>query len=159
MKKLLLLLSICVLTTLFTQAQTNDSTSTLTQASARKFTRGDSLYLAKVNSSGNIMIAAGVGLCGAGGYLVYNGYRVYTSAPVGTTPGQQEESKNQNRKQGTIYLAVGGIAIAGGLVLTAIGAKNKVEFKRMKKRMGQQEKVEFQGGILDNGNLGVALRF
>lgn len=158
MKKLLFLLSICVLTTLFAQAQTSDSTAA-NQAPARKFTRGDSLYLAKLNSSGNIMIAAGVGLCGAGGYLVYNGYRVYTSSPVGTTPGQQEESKNQNRKQGTIYLAVGGIAIAGGVILTAFGAKNKVEFKRMKKRMGQQEKVEFQGGILDNGNLGVALRF
>lgn len=159
MKKLLFLFSICVLTSLFTQAQTSDSTATLSQTPARKFTRGDSLYLAKLNSSGNIMIAAGVGLCGAGGYLVYNGYRVYTSSPVGTTPGQQDESERQNHKQGTAYLAVGGIAIAGGVILTAFGAKNKVEFKRIKKRMGQPEKVEFQGGILDNGNLGVALRF
>lgn len=155
MKRLFLLLTICVLTTMLAQAQTTDSTATVTQApAARKFTRGDSLYLAKLNSSGNIMIAAGVGLSGAGGYLIYNGHKVYTT-PIdqNATAGQQQESERQNRKQGTIYMAVGGVCIAGGLVLTALGAKNKVEFKKQKKRM------TLQSGLLDNGNLGLALTF
>lgn len=155
MKRLLFLISICIFTTLFAQAQTADSTAATSQAAkARAFTRGDSLYLAKLNSSGNIMIAAGVGLSGAGAYLIYNGHKVYTT-PIDTklTPGQQEESERQNHKQGTIYMAVGGVCIAGGLVLTALGAKNKVEFKKLKKRM------TLQSGLLDNGNLGLALTF
>lgn len=159
MKRLLLICLMCALTIAYTQAQNADTTMATKAVPTSGLTRGDSLYLAKLNSGSNIMLALGVGLCGAGGYLVYNGYRVYTSTPVGDTPGQQEESERQNHKQGTIYLAVGGIAIAGGIVLTALGAKNKIEFKRTKRHLEDKRKLELQGGILDNGKLGIALRF
>lgn len=159
MKHLFILLILCM-ASFATYAQT-DSTAAKAQTAPRTLTRGDSLMLAKMNSSGNIMIAAGVGLCGAGGYLLYNGIRVYKSSPSGTTPSQQQESERQNTKQGTIYMAVGGVCIAGGIVLTALGARNKVEFKRMKKYMASQRqtKAVLQGGWLDSGNLGLALTF
>ncbi|MBP7388987.1 MAG: hypothetical protein KA841_01210, partial [Chitinophagales bacterium] len=61
--------------------------------------------------------------------------------------------KKRNQRQGIIYLAAGGVGIAGGIILTAFGAKNKVEFKQRKRMM------EMQGGLLDNGRLGLALNF
>lgn len=130
------------------QAQTN-TTGTNTATS----THTDSLYLAKLNSNGNLMIAGGVGLCAAGGFLVYQGVRVYNAGLTGKTPDEQTTEQQRNHKQGTAYLVGGGVALAGGIVLTAFGARNKLEFKKGKKRL------ELQGGILDNGHLGLALNF
>ncbi len=160
MKHLFFILFLCI-ASIAAHAQTDSSTAT-TQTAPRTLTRGDSLMLARTNSTGNILIAAGVGLCGAGGYLVYNGYKVYTTSidpKLGAS--QQQEAERQNHKQGTIYMAVGGVCIAGGIICTALGAKNKVEFKRMKKYMQQQPttKAILQGGWLDSGNLGLALTF
>lgn len=129
------------------------------QQPKREYTRRDSVYTARLNSSGNLMIAAGIGLCGIGSYLVYQGHNVYTTdpgLPVNATPQQisvRDSEIDRNHKQGTIYYAVGGVAIAGGIILTAFGARNKVEFKQRKRMM------ELQGGILDNGRLGLALNF
>jgi hypothetical protein len=60
---------------------------------------------------------------------------------------------NRTKKQGTIYLAAAGVGIAGGIVLTAFGARNKVEFKRRKNAMNADL------GILPNGQIGFALNF
>lgn len=126
-----------------------DSTSVVAPS---KYTHADSVFLAKLNSNGNIMIAAGVGLTGVGGYLIYQGNKIYNSkaAPGSSTPAQDE---SRNKRQGTIYLAAGGAAIAGGIVLAAFGIRNKVEFKHRKKMMS------IQGGLLDNGQLGALLTF
>lgn len=118
----------------------------------RKFTRSDSLYLVKLNNSGNLMIAGGVGLCGVGSYLIYQGTKVYKSLPAPNSTSYQDDI-NRNHRQGIIYMAAGGIGIAGGIVLTAFGARNKIDFKRGMKRM------QLQTGILDNGSLGFALNF
>lgn len=98
------------------------------------------------------MIAAGVGLCGVGGYLIYQGNKVYTTAaPANSVDPSSDIARNH--KQGIIYYAAGGVAIAAGIILTAFGAKNKVEFKQRKRLM------ELQSGMLDNGHLGLALNF
>jgi hypothetical protein len=132
------------------QAQTDSSL--VKKAEPRAYTHYDSVRLSKLNSSGNLMIAGGVGLCVAGGYLLYQGNKVYTTNPsVGST--NPSEETNRNHRQGTIYYVAGGIAAAGGILLTAFGARNKVEFKRQKRMM------ELQGGILDSGHLGLALNF
>lgn len=113
------------------------------------FTKADTLYMAKLNSTGNLMIAGGVGLNIAGGYLIYQGVKVYTSK----LPNQTPEEEQRNKRQGIIYWAAGGVAVAGGMVLTALGARNKVEFKR------RQRLMQLQGGILPNGMAGLALSF
>lgn len=125
------------------------------QKQAKQYTHRDSIYLAKLNTNGNLMIAGGVGLCGAGSYLIYQGQKIYTALPEGTPPGTAiyTEEKQRNQRQGIIYLAAGGLGIAGGIILTAFGAKNKIEFKQRKRMM------ELQGGILDNGSIGLALAF
>jgi hypothetical protein len=127
-------------------------TDTLAAKSAMPASKRDSVYMARLNSSGNLMIAGGIGLCGVGGYLIYEGVKVYNTAPApnSTDPASDTE---RNHKQGTIYLACAGISIAGGVVLTAFGARNKVFFKQHQKLMS------LQGGLLDNGNLGLALNF
>lgn len=131
----------------------------LSRQPKRQYTSRDSLYNNRLNSSGNLMIAGGVGLCVAGGYLVYQGYNVYTTKPglpQNPTPEQisiRDSEIARNHKQGTIYYAVSGVALAGGIILTAFGARNKVEFKQRKRMM------ELQSGILDNGQLGLALNF
>lgn len=117
----------------------------------RSYTHRDSVYMAKLNSNGNLMIAGGVGLCAVGGYLIYEGNKVYTTKSTSAVDPSGENARN--RKQGTIYYAAGGIAIAAGIIVTALGAKNKVEFKQRKHLM------ELQSGILDNGSLGLALNF
>ena len=116
-----------------------------------KYSRSDSMYLVKLNNSGNLMIAGGVGLCGVGSYLIYQGTKVYSSKP--TNSATYQEDIDRNHRQGIIYMTAGGIGIAGGIILTAFGVKNKVEFKRGMKRM------QLQSGILDNGNLGMAFMF
>ncbi len=128
------------------------SDSSLAQPLPPVYTRYDSIHLQKLNSSGNLMIAAGVGLCAAGSYLVYQGHKVYSTAPFPNSTNPAEETA-RNHRQGTIYYVAAGIGLAGGVILVALGARNKVEFKRRKKMM------ELQSGILDNGNLGVALKF
>lgn len=127
----------------------SDSTNA---ATTPKYTHADSVFLAKLNSNGNIMIAAGVGLTGVGGYLIYQGNKIYNSkaTPGSSTPAQDE---TRNKRQGTIYLAAGGAAIAGGIVLAAFGIRNKVEFKNRKKIMS------VQSGLLENGQLGALLTF
>ncbi len=143
MKHLLFLILFSAFATVVS-AQTD---STAVKKTPRTYTHRDSVYIAKLNSNGNLMIAAGVGLCGIGGYLVYQGHNVYTTKSA--TAGENE----RNRKQGTIYYVAAGVGIAAGIILTALGAKNKVEFKQRKRVM------EMQSGILDNGRLGLALNF
>jgi len=131
----------------FTIVVSAQSDSSTVKKSHRDYTHRDSVYMAKLNSNGNLMIAGGVGLCGIGGYLIYQGHSVYTTKSA--VAGENE----RNRKQGTIYYVASGVGIAGGIILTALGAKNKVEFKQRKRLM------EMQSGILDNGRIGVALNF
>jgi hypothetical protein len=126
---------------LFADAQTGNT-----------YSKRDSVQLAKLNSSGNLMIAGGVGLCAAGGYLLYQGISVYrTSDNSGTSSALARNE--QNKKQGTIYLVAAGVGIAGGVVLTAFGARNKVDFKRRKKAM--EANLEF----FPKGQVGLALNF
>ncbi len=112
----------------------------------------DSVYMVKLNYSGNLMIGGGVGLAGAGTFLIYEGVKTYNTpaAPQSTDP---TADVDRNHRQGTAYIAGGAAAFAGSVVLVALGAKNKVEFKRRKKMMS------LQSGVLDNGNLGLALTF
>lgn len=142
-----ILLSLFCLLTVFVHAQSD--TTGATKAIKPAMTHGDSLYLAKMNTSGNLMLVGGIGLTAVGGYLIYQGNKVYTTKVVNNVA----EEIDRNHKQGTIYMAVGGVAIAGGLVLTAFGIKNKVEFKKQKRLMS------LQTGLLDNGNLGAMLTF
>lgn len=148
-----------VLFTAFCSMVSAQADSLAAKQPRRTSTSADSLYLKRLNNSGNLMIAAGIGLSGIGGYLIYQGNKIYTTVPeipANPTPDQlaaREGEIQRNHKQGTIYYAIGGVAIAGGIVLVAIGAKNKVEFKQRKRMM------ELQGGILDNGHLGLALNF
>lgn len=130
----------------FAMAQT-DSVTILKTKSA--FTHEDSVYLSRINTSGNLMIAGGIGLCGAGGYLMYQGFKVYNTAVLNNDP----KDINRNHKQGTAYIIAGGVAIAGGIILTAFGARNKHEFMMRKKMMS------LESGLLDNGNIGLALNF
>ena len=128
------------------------SDSSVVKKSSHINTHRDSVYMAKLNSNGNLMIAGGIGLCGIGGYLIYQGSKVYTTVPSPTSNDKDGEII-RNHKQGTIYYVAGGIGIAAGIILTAFGAKNKVEFKQRKRLM------EMQAGVLDNGSLGIALNF
>ncbi len=115
----------------------------------KTFSKADSVYLAKLNSSGNLMIGGGIGLMGASGFLIYQGYKIYNDQ--GPTP--NTATTERNKRQGTIYLAAGGVAALGGVVLVALGASNKVTFKRKQKLMS------LQSGLLDSGRLGLALNF
>lgn len=112
-------------------------------------TREDSMYLARLNTSGNLMIAGGIGLCGAGSYLIYQGFKVYNTK----VPGNNADDISRNHKQGTAYIIAGGVGIVGGIVLTAFGARNKHEFMMRKKLMS------LQSGLLDDGNIELALNF
>lgn len=151
---ILSVLFLAITSLVFSQAD-----SSVVKKPQRTYTGSDSLYLKRLNNGGNLMLAGGIGLCGIGGYLIYQGNKIYTTVPqlpTNPTPEQlatQQGEIDRNHRQGTIYYAVGGVAIAGGIVLVAIGAKNKVEFKQ-RKRM-----LELQSGILDNGHLGLALNF
>lgn len=116
------------------------------------YSKRDSVQLAKLNSSGNLMIAGGVGLCAAGGYLLYQGISVYRTRDNSGTSSALARNE-QNKKQGTIYLVAAGVGIAGGVVLTAFGARNKVDFKRRKKAM--EANLEF----FPKGQVGLALNF
>ncbi len=117
-----------------------------------KYGQRDSLYAAKLNYTGNLMIAGGVGLAGVGSFLIYEGVKTYgtPAAPSSTDPAGDVD---RNHKQGTAYIAAGGIAFIGSAVLVALGAKNKIEFKQRKKLMS------LQTGLLDNGRTGVMLTF
>jgi len=150
--KLLQFCIISILCFLGMRTSAQADSSALGKTPAHVYTHYDSVYMARLNSNGNLMIAAGVGLCGVGSFLIYEGNKTYTSsiAPTSTTP---TDDLQRNHRQGTIYYAAGGIAIAGGIVLVALGAKNKVDFKLRKKMM------EMQAGLLDNGNLGATLTF
>ena len=149
--KYFFLLFFSALTVLNVCAQ-SDSASIQRPTQQRVYTHYDSVHLARLNSSGNLMIAGGIGLCAAGSYLIYQGNKVYTTGPSTNSTNPAEEI-NRNHKQGTIYYVAGGVGIAAGIILTAFGARNKVDFKTRKKMM------EFESGILNNGNLGVALNF
>ncbi len=149
MRTFLLIIVLAVFSAIQVSAQTDSLAS---KPSVNTYTHRDSVYMAKLNSNGNLMIAGGVGLCGAGSYLIYYGVKVYkTGAAAGSLYPEQEVSRN--KRQGTIYLAAGGIAIGAGIILTAFGARNKVDFKTRKRMM------ELQSGLLDNGNLGAMLTF
>lgn len=132
-------------------AQTD--TSTTAKAQARVYSHRDSVQLARLNSSGNLMIAAGVGLCGASGYLLYYGITTYKALPSDPASPTYQAQVDRNKRQGTIYIAAGSIAAAAGIILTAFGARNKVDFKNRKRLL------EMESGILQSGNLGLALNF
>ena len=112
----------------------------------------DSLYAAKLNYTGNLMIGGGVGLAGAATFLVYEGVKIYQTpaSPSSTDPAGDVQ---RNHNQGTAYLAAGGVAYAGAVVLIALGVKNKIEFKHRKKL------ITLESGLLQNGNLGAMLSF
>jgi hypothetical protein len=159
MKNLFLFILLLVVSVVSVSAQT-DSTSTYKRPARTTVSRRDTMSLVRLNNSSNLMLASGVGLCGIGGYLIFQGNKVYTTTPDALPATATAEQKairegeiEKNHKQGTIYYAVGGIAIGAGIILTAFGAKNKVEFKQ-RKRM-----LEMQSGILDNGHLGAMLTF
>ena len=118
----------------------------------QKYGHRDSLYAAKLNYTGNLMIAGGVGLVGAGSFLIYEGVKTYRTpaAPSSTDP---TGDLTRNHNQGTAYIAGGAVAYVGAAVLIALGAKNKIEFKRRKKLMS------LESGLLDNGNMGAMLTF
>ena len=99
-----------------------------------KYGHRDSLYAAKLNYTGNLMIAGGVGLVGAGSFLIYEGVKIYntSAAPSSTDP---TGDVARNHQQGTIYIAAGTVSFVGAAVLVALGARNKVEFKRRKKML------------------------
>lgn len=141
-------------------AQRTDSVNAAAQPMVKKDTTAtkklklDATYLNKLNTRANLMIAGGVGLNLAGGYLVYQGVKIYnTKAPENCVNCDKEQLERDNKRQGTIYLAAGGTAIAGGIVLTALGAKAKIEFKRAKKYMS------LHSGIKPDGSLFLAFRF
>jgi hypothetical protein len=120
--------------------------------SHHSYTHRDTMYMIRLNHNGNMMIAGGVGLLGAAGYLFYQGPAVYSSpaAPNSTDPAGDI---TRNHTQGALYLTAAGVATIGGAVLIAFGARNKIDFKRRKRIMS------LQAGLLDNGNLGAALTF
>lgn len=158
MKHLLLFFLFLTIAVTTASAQSDSATYKRPQRAIAS-ARHDSVSLTKLNNTGNLFIASGVGLCGIGGYLIYQGNKVYTTVPelkANPTPEQiavRDSEIQRNHRQGTIYYAVGGVAIGAGIILTAFGAKNKVEFKQRKRTM------EMQGGILDNGHLGAMLTF
>jgi hypothetical protein len=137
---------------MFLNSWGQSDTSSLKKASENLRTHADSVSLARLNYAGNMMIAGGVGLCIAGGYLLYEGINVYNS-PVAANSQDPTGDKSRNQRQGTIYMAAAGIAGIGGIVLMSLGARNKIEFKQRKKIMS------VQSGLLDNGRLGAMLTF
>lgn len=146
-----LLLTVCSINLVHAQRDSINFKKGTRQTTAKPFTDKDSIYMAKLNNSANLMIGAGVGLCVVGGYLTYEGVKVYNTKPApGPTAADDLE---RNHKQGTIYLACAGVGIAGGLVLAGLGARNKIDFKRRKKLLS------IQAGLLDTGNLGLNLSF
>ena len=151
MKYLLLLFS-CFSIAL-SSAQTDSSKGNKTQiAQHHVYTHQDTVYLTRLNNSGNLMIGGGVGLCGVAGWLIYEGVLIYGTQPAPNSTDPAGDT-NRNHRQGTLYLAGGGLAIAGGIVLIAFGAKNKIDFKIRKKIMS------LQSGLLDDGKLGLAINF
>jgi len=143
---------ILVLTTLTAQLYAQSDSSAVKKNSGPRYGQRDSVYAAKLNYTGNLMIAGGVGLVGAGSFLIYEGVKTYNTpaAPLSTDPTGDVQ---RNHQQGTAYIAAGAIGYVGAAVLIALGAKNKIEFKRRLKIMS------LQGGLTDNGNIGVMLTF
>jgi hypothetical protein len=150
--KLVYVILILVFTGMGMQLNAQSDSSSAKRPPQRKYGFRDSLYAAKLNYTGNLMIAGGVGLAGAGSFLIYEGVQTYNSpaAPASTNP---SADIMRNHNQGTAYIIAGSVSFIGSAVLIALGAKNKVEFKRRKKLMS------LQSGLLDSGNLGVALSF
>lgn len=150
MRTILILIFGCLFL-LKANAQTDSSIAkkNITQSA----THYDSLYMVKLNNSGNLMIAGGIGLMGAAGYLTYQGVKIYRTLPDNPASATYDVELDRNKRQGTIYLVAAGVGYAAGAVLIALGARNKIDFKRRKKML------ELQSGILDNGNLGLALNF
>jgi hypothetical protein len=119
-------------------------------AQAQSFAHHDSVYAAKLNYTGNLMIGGGVGLVGVGSFLIYEGYKVYNTNVTGPNA---PSTPAQNHTQGTAYFAVAGVSYAAAAVLIALGVRNKLDFKRRQKRMS------LQSGLLPNGNMGAMLTF
>lgn len=145
-KPLFLLLVLCLV---FCRSAVAQADSSVIKKPASSSPRQDSTYNSRLGTNGTLMIAGGIGLCGAGSYLMYQGFKIYNAPVVNNDP----KDISRNHKQGTVYIAVGGVAIAGGIILTAFGARNQHEF-RMRKRL-----LSLRHGLLDNGNIGLALNF
>ena len=146
------ILLIFLLTAVSIQVSAQTDSVAVKSNTAPKYTQRDSIYAAKLNYTGNLMIGGGIGLAGAGTFLLYEGINTYKTpaAPSSTDPAGDVA---RNHRQGTGYIAAGTIAFIGSAVLTALGARNKIAFKQRKKMM------TLQSGLLDNGNLGAMLTF
>ena len=146
-------LSILLLVFLFIIASvTAQSDSTKAKPATHACSHVDSVHLARLNTSGTLMIGGGVALCAAGGYFIYEGTQVYNAMPdpASTNP---TADISRNHQQGTAYLIAGGISIVGGFILGGFGIKNKVHFKKRLKYMS------LQTGLLPDGSLGASLTF
>ena len=141
----MLLLTLFITDILFAQ---QDSIKEIPKALSHR----DSIYLAKMNTTSNLMIAGGIGLCGAGTYLIWEGTQIYKT-PAGPTSTNPSGDVARNHQQGSIYMVAGGASIAAGVILGAFGVKRKIEFKQRKQRLLAQ------AGLLDNGHLGACLGF
>ena len=139
-----------VLLFLFTVASLQLKAQSDSASAAQRFTHHDSLYAAKLNYTSNLMIAGGVGLVGVGSFFIYEGVKVYNTPATGPN---SPSSVAQNHSQGTAYLAAAGVSYIGAAVLIALGVRNKLDFKRRKKRM------ELESGLLQDGNMGAMLTF
>ncbi len=132
----------------FSMAFGQTDSSKAGNAPPSQYTHRDSMNLAKMNTYSNLMIAGGLGLCGAGTYLIVEGAIIRNSATSPSGP-----TLAQNHSQGAGYIAGGVIGISAGIVLGAFGIKQKLEFRKRIKQMS------LQGGLLDSGNLGATLTF
>ncbi len=143
----LLFVLLCIFTDVTAQPD-----STKSRPALHAFSHTDSVHLARLNTSGTLMIGGGVALCAAGSYFIYEGSQVYNTMPDPSNTNPTADI-NRNHQQGTIYLVAGGISIVGGFILGGFGIKNKINFKTRLKYMS------LQTGLLPNGSLGASLIF
>ena len=136
----------------FTVRLSAQSDSAAVKKAEPRYGQRDSVYAAKLNYTGNLMIAGGIGLAGAGSFLIYEGVKTYNTpaAPNSTDPAGDVQ---RNHQSGTAYIAAGTVGYIGAAVLIALGVKRKIEFKQRMKIM------QLQTGLLDNGNVGASLNF
>jgi hypothetical protein len=150
--KLAYLILLFLFTVLALELSAQADSSESKNNSERRYGARDSVYAARINYAGNLMIGGGVGLAIAGGFLIWEGVETYNTpaSPQSTNPAADVQ---QNHSQGTAYIAAGAVAFVGSAILIGLGAKNKIEFKQRKKLMS------LQTGLLDNGKMGAMLTF
>ena len=82
------ILLIFLLTAVSIQVSAQTDSVAVKSNTAPKYTQRDSIYAAKLNYTGNLMIGGGIGLAGAGTFLLYEGINTYKTpaAPSSTDP-------------------------------------------------------------------------